>query len=102
MTASNPEPQRRFTVTAGVSIGKSRLEADVAREIGRVGRGLEHVAEDGMSDGGGVHPGPIQRRAGRHHTEVDRGKVLEGATEGAEAGAHAGEEHHSGLAGRGA
>ncbi len=98
MTASKPEPQSRLTVTAGVSIGRPGAEADVAGEVDGVGGGLEDVAEDDVVDGGRLDAGPGQRGAGRDGAEVGGGEVLEGAAEGAEAGAHAGEEDDAGLA----
>ena len=73
----------------------------MAGEVGGVGGGLEHVAEDGVAHGAGVDARPVQGRARRHNAEFDRGEVLEGAAEGAEAGTHAGEEDDSGLAWRG-
>ena len=98
MTASKPDPQSRFTVTAGVSIGRPGAEADVAREVGGVGRGLEDVAEDDVPDGGGVDAGPVEGGPAADDAEVGSGEVLEGAAEGAEAGAHAGEEDDARLA----
>ena len=45
-----PEPQRRFTVSAGTSIGTPGLEPDVPRAVDRVGARLQHVAEDDVID----------------------------------------------------
>ena len=67
-------------------------EADMAREVDGVGRGLEDVAEDHVIDRGGLYAAPGQRPLGGDGAEVGGGEILEGAAEGAEPGADAGEE----------
>ena len=42
---------------------EARAEADVAREIDGVGRGLENVAEDDVTHGARVDPGTVERGA---------------------------------------
>ena len=97
--ASKPEPQSRFTVTAGVSIGQAGLEPDVAGEVGGVGGGLEDVAEDDVVHvGRAATPDRASASGAGERTQVRGGKVFEGAAEGAEAGADAGEEDDGGLA----
>ncbi len=70
----------------------------MAGEVGGVGGGLEDVAEDDVADGGGLDAGPVERGPAGEYAELGGGEVFEGAAEGAEAGAHAGEKDDSGFA----
>jgi hypothetical protein len=84
MTASKPDPQSRFTVTAGVSFGRpARRPMWRGRGVG----GLKHVAEDHAHGAGSTPERSGAARPAR--TQIGGGEVFEDAAEGAEAGADA-------------
>ncbi len=91
--ASIPEPQRRFTVSAGRSSGTPAFEADVPRAVDGVGRGLHDVADDDVVDRLRLDAGAREERPRGVGAELDRRGLREGAVVVRHRRAHAVDEH---------
>ncbi len=82
MMACRPEPQRRFTVSAGALIDTPPFTAATRPEVHVLGFGLDHIAEHHVADVVAGHIGAGQRLAHDQRAQIGRGQVLQAAAEG--------------------
>jgi len=86
----------------GSLLAASALERDVPREVDRVFRGVENVAEDRLVDVGRGNSRALDCRPGCMNRQIDRREILQLAAEGAEWSSDRGKEYDaSGCCARG-